>query len=68
MSKNQNEYKGRVYFNKFRHWQNGHTITGIYTWINNYGFYKIGEDNFEDARKFLEKSIGVPFIKNSFVS
>ena len=67
MSKNQNEYKGRVYFNKFRHWQNGHTITGIYTWINNYGFYKIGEDNFEDAHKILEKSIGVPFIKNGFV-
>ena len=67
LSKNQNEYKGRVYFNKFRHWQNGHTITGIYTWINNYGFYKIGEDNFEEARKILEKSIGVPFIKNGFV-
>lgn len=67
LSKNQNEYKGRVYFNKFRHWQNGHTITGIYTWINNYGFYKIGEDNFEEARKILNKSVGVPFIKNSFV-
>ena len=67
LSKNQNEYKGRVYFNKFRHWQNGHTITGIYTWINNYGFYKIGEENFEEARKFLNKSIGVPFIKNGFV-
>ena len=67
LSKNQNEYKGRVYFNKFRHWQNGHTITGIYTWINNYGFYKIGEDNFEEARKFLNKSVGVPFIKNGFV-
>ena len=67
LSKNQNEYKGRVYFNKFRHWQNGHTITGIYTWINNYGFYKIGEDNFEEARKILNKSVGVPFIKNGFV-
>ena len=67
LSKNQNEYKGRVYFNKFRHWQNGHLITGIYTWVNNYGFYKIGEDNFEEARKFLNKSIGVPFIRNGFV-
>ena len=67
LSKNQNEYKGRVYFNKFRHWQNGHTITGIYTWINNYGFYKIGEENFEEARKILNKSVGVPFIKNDFV-
>ena len=67
LSKNQNEYKGRVYFNKFRHWQNGHTITGIYTWVNNYGFYKIGEDNFEEARKILNKSVGVPFIKNGFV-
>ena len=67
LSKNQNEYKGRVYFNKFRHWQNGHTITGIYTWVNNYGFYKIGEDNFEDAHKILNKSVGVPFIKNGFV-
>jgi predicted glutamine amidotransferase len=67
LSKNQNEYKGRIYFNKFRHWQNGHTITGIYTWINNYGYYKIGEDNFEEAHKNLNKSIGVPFIKNSFI-
>lgn len=67
LSRNQNDYFGRVYFNKFRHWQNGHLITGIYTWINNYGFYKIGEENFEDARKILNKSIGVPFIKNNFV-
>jgi len=67
LSKNQNDYLGRVYFNKFRHWQNGHTITGIYTWVNHYGFYKIGEDNFEEAKKTLNRLIGIPFIKNGFV-
>lgn len=65
--KNQNDYCGRIYFNKLRHWQNGHLITGIYTWVNNYGYYKIGEDNFEEAYKTLESLKGLLFIKSEFI-
>jgi len=67
LSKNQNEYLGRVYFNKFRYNKNGHLITGIFTWINNYGYFKIGEGNLEEARRTLNGLVGVPFIKNDFV-
>jgi len=37
-----NEYCGIPYFNKLRWWRNGQLITGIYIWINNYGYYPIG--------------------------
>ena len=63
----QNEYEGRVYFNKLRYWKNGHLITGIYTWVNNYGFYKIGEESIAEAEKNLYSKVGLPFICNDFV-
>ena len=67
LTKAQNEYAGRIYFNKFRFWQNGHLVTGIYTWIKHYGFYKIGEESISEAEKNLYSKVGLPFIKNDFV-
>jgi hypothetical protein len=51
--KNINEYKGVPYFNKFRWWSNGQLITGIYTWINNYGYYYLSENNKLATEKFF---------------
>lgn len=38
-----NDYKGVPYFNKLRWWRNGKLITGIYIWINNYGYFPVGD-------------------------
>lgn len=65
--KPQNDYGGRLYFNKLRYWSNGHLATGIYTWVDNFGFFKIGESSISDANKKIESFIGKPFIKNDFV-
>ena len=65
--KTQNEYEGRVYFNKLRYWKNGHLITGIFTWVKNYGFYKIGENSISEAEKTLYSKVGLPFIHDDFV-
>lgn len=65
--KPQNDYKGRVYFQHLRYKSNGHVITGIYTWINNYGFFKIGEESIVKAQENLENYLGLPFIKNGFI-
>lgn len=37
-----NDYQGVPYFNKLRWWRNGQLITGIYIWINNYGYFPVG--------------------------
>ena len=63
----QNDYKGRVYFQNLRYKSNGHLITGIYTWVNNYGFFKIGEESVIAAQNNLENCLGLPFIKNGFI-
>lgn len=52
--KNQDLYLGVPYFNKLRWLRNGQTITGIYIWINHYGYYplayteKKAEERFND--------------------
>jgi predicted glutamine amidotransferase len=51
--KNVNEYKGVPYFNMFRWWSNGQLVTGIYTWINNYGYYYLGETNKVATERFF---------------
>jgi hypothetical protein len=41
---NQNDYKGKSYFNKLRFWKNGHLLSGIYTWIEGYGYYFLAKE------------------------
>jgi len=63
----QNEYGKKVYFNRLRYWQKGHLITGIYTFIVGYGFYKLtDEDSLLKAYTEMEKLIGIPFIDGNF--
>jgi len=59
------DYKGKVYFNKLRYWRNGHTITGVYAWITNYGFYKLG-DNTKEAENTFWSLVNIPFKNNCF--
>ena len=42
LSKPHDEYQGVPYFNKLRWYRNGQLITGIYVWINEYGYYPVG--------------------------
>lgn len=51
--KNVNEYRGVPYFNMFRWWSNGQLITGVYTWINNFGYYYLGESNKIATERFF---------------
>lgn len=39
----QNEYGSTIYFNKLRFYRNGHAITGIYTWVHEFGYFYLGE-------------------------
>lgn len=63
----QNFYGQRIYFNKFRYWRNGHTITGIYTWIPCHGFYFLSEESTVNALKILDDLRGLPFIDGDFI-
>lgn len=63
----QNSYRNRIYLNKFRYWRNGHTITGIYTWIPCYGFYFLSEENNVNALHVLKGLRGLPFINGDFI-
>jgi len=42
MHVDQNSYKGRVYENALRYWRNGKLVTGIYTYVKEYGFILLG--------------------------
>jgi len=37
----------------FRWWSNGQLITGVYTWINNFGYYYLGESNKIATERFF---------------
>lgn len=63
---NQNEYGGRTYFNKLRFWKNGHLLSGIYTFVKGYGYYRLDEYNVEAANTALINLVGVPFIDKYF--
>lgn len=54
------DFKSSIYYNRLRYWRNGHLITGIYTFITGFGFYKIGEENAE-ANQTLYQLIGEHF-------
>src|SRR5690606_32910090 len=64
---NQNDYKGRIYFNKLRYWKNGHLITGIYTWVNEIGYYYLADD-IDTAYEVLEGLKGRLVVGNDFLS
>jgi len=63
---NQNDYKNKVYSKQLRYWQKGHIIEGIFCWIPNYGFYKLGDDNAE-AMKSFEEAKGLRFYGGEFI-
>jgi len=54
------DYPSAIYYNKLRYWRNGHLITGVYTYIKSYGFYKIG-DVAADANNKLYRLMGEHF-------
>lgn len=63
----QNFYGKKVYFNKLRYWKKGHLVTGIYTFINGYGFYQLSEGvSRAGALKIIEDRINIPFVKDDF--
>lgn len=67
LPRNRNDYGSRVYCNKFRYYRTGHLITGIFAFIQNYGFYKITEGDIDDARKEIKRLEGLIFINGSFI-
>jgi hypothetical protein len=40
----QDDFLSSIYYNKLRYWRNGHLVTGIYTFIKDFGFLLLGED------------------------
>ena len=67
LPRNRNDYGSRVYCNKFRYYRTGHLITGIFVFIQNYGFHKITEGDIDDARKEIKRLEGLVFINGSFI-
>ena len=53
-------YKSPIYMHRLRYWRNGHLISGIYTWINEYGF-KYLTSNSNNIIKETERLIDKPF-------
>ena len=37
------DFPSAIYYNKLRYWRNGHLISGVYTYVRQFGFYKIAE-------------------------
>lgn len=63
--KQQNEYKGSVYFKALRFWANGHLIEGIYSYIKN-KYYKLG-DNLDETIRFINNHVGLEFHNGEFI-
>lgn len=53
-------FRSPIVFNKLRYSRNGHLVEGIYTWIKDYGFFKIGKDQ-EEAEDSCKKAIDCAF-------
>lgn len=49
-----NSYGNKIYMNKLRYFRNGHTITGIYTWVDSFGFYYLGENEKDADSRFFD--------------
>lgn len=56
----QNSYKGRIYENKLRYWRNGRPITGIYTYVRDYGFVYLAQTELI-AKKEVNNMVNKPF-------
>lgn len=56
----ENPHRSPIYFNRLRYWRNGHLISGIYTWIQNYGFKLLTTDE-KQVLKETQEMIGKPF-------
>jgi len=54
------DYLSAIYYNKLRYWRNGHLISGVFTFVRKYGFYKIGEVA-ADAQNKLYRFMGEYF-------
>ncbi|HQL12348.1 MAG TPA: hypothetical protein PK507_05000, partial [bacterium] len=62
-----NDYLSIPYFSNLRWYRNGQLITGVYVWINNYGYYPIGF-SVPEANKRLEFITDKVFNGKSFCS
>lgn len=62
-----NDYRSIPYFNKLRWFRNGHLLTGIYVWINQYGFYNIGT-TIKNATERFYYIVDKVFDGESFIS
>ena len=58
--KSVSEYNDGIYFNKLRFYRNTMLITGIYTWIPNYGYYYLS-DNVKEATEEYYFNAGKAF-------
>jgi len=61
----QNQTNGEVYESNLRYWQNGHAITGIYTWVPGYGFFFLGT-TMKSAREHFWGCTNKPFVDGRF--
>ena len=66
--RNINDYGSRVYYNKFRFHRTGHMITGIYTFIQNYGYYYLSSNFLEEARAKIKSLEGLIFVNGNFIT
>lgn len=56
---------GKIYFHKLRYWRNGHAVSGIYTYIQGYGFYNLGISMME-AKNSISYNTGIKFVNGAF--
>lgn len=61
-----NNYKNRVVFNKLRYWQNGKRIEGFYTFVDGWGFIKLG-DKLKEAQDRFWFYTNTFFLKGEFI-
>lgn len=62
----QNSYGKKIYFNKLRYYQNGHTINGVYCYVKNYGFVFLAT-SVKDAETNLQNKKGLAFNNGEFL-
>ena len=59
-------YKDEIYFQKLRFWKEGQLISGIYSWIKDYGYYYLGE-NIKDVQSHYNMICNKKFFKGAFI-
>jgi len=53
-------FKSTIIFNRLRYTRNGHLISGVYTWVNSYGFVYLASDH-KNAEIEISKIYGKAF-------